>query len=424
MTPSLFESAAEVIRSSVDARLPAGPLEGSHLVEELERRVQRKVARRRWATACVGAALVIGGYSALHMRKAAELSYRVGPGSQLGVVGTYVSAPATQPLGLHFSEGSELVLQPKTRARVANTSSEGATIILENGRARADIVHRRNTSWRIFAGPYVVGVTGTSFEVGYDVSSQSFELNMKSGIVKVWGPGLVNPVEIRDTQRFVLSGAGAEAAREPSPVKEPTAEAAVVESPDVKNAPVASQEPVVEASVKVNHSGAIGARPTSVTSPQANVPLESWTKLSAKGQHRRILELAEQQGVDKVTATASGPDLLALGNSARFAGNPALAGKAYRALRARFSKSTEASSAAFFLARLSEASNPSQAIAWYDQYIAEAPTGAWVADAFGRRMVILNSTSGGASAQSTAKDYLKRFPNGPYAGFARVIVGQ
>ena len=146
--------------------------------------------------------------------------------------------------------------------------------------------------------------------------------------------------------------------------------------------------------------------------------------MSAKGQHRRILELAEQQGLDTATATASGPDLLALGNSARFAGKSGVAVKAYRVLRQRFSNSSEASIAAFFLGRLSESASPSEAISWYERYVSEVPAGAWVADALGRRMVILNSTSGGLSAQSAAKDYLQRFPHGPYAGFARIIVGQ
>ena len=64
-----------------------------------------------------------------------------------------------------------------------------------------------------------------------------------------------------------------------------------------------------------------------------------------------------------------------------------------------------------------------QAMGWYDRYVAEAPSGVWAADALGRRMVILNNTRGTAAAVAAAKDYLERFPAGPYAGFARKILG-
>jgi len=421
MTLSLFEAAAVAIRSSVSVEQPGEPLKGAELVAEFERRAQRRVQRRHWAVVGACTLLVVGGYSALRFHKSAELSYRVGPGAQLGVVGSYMSAPSTRSLGLHFSEGSELVLQPKTRARVASTSSQGATVVLENGRAHADIVHRPQTSWRILAGPYVVGVTGTSFEVSYDVSTQTFELDMNSGVVKVWGPGLVNPVEIRDRQRFVLSGTAAESAPATNRDSEPA---------DSKSEPSDSLKPASSAVAQApddataGHEGSQGRAGGSGVSPAANSLVESWVRLSAQGEHKRIIELAERQGFDLATATASGPNLLALGNSARFSGKSGLAIKAYSALRERFANSSEAASAAFFLGRLSESSSPSRAMVWYETYVTESPTGAWVADALGRRMVILNRTAGGAPAQSAAKEYLQRFPHGPYAGFARIIVGQ
>jgi TolA-binding protein len=127
--------------------------------------------------------------------------------------------------------------------------------------------------------------------------------------------------------------------------------------------------------------------------------------------------------LESATATASGPDLFALGNAARFTGKPGLAVKAYQAVRQRFSNTEEASGAAFFLGRLSESSDPTRAMGWYERYVAEAPKGAWVADALGRHLVLLNGTQGAASAQGAAKNYLGRFPNGPYAGFARTILG-
>ena len=408
MTPSFFEMAAQAIRNSVRAEAASDPLEAARLVAALERRTQRKGKYRRLAVTGACMAIAAGAFSFVRLHRLSDLSYRVGSSTQAGVVGSYVSAPATQPLDLHFSEGSQIVLQPRTRVRVTGTNGQGATMVLEDGRARADIVHRANTNWRIFAGPYVVGVTGTSFEVSYGVTTQTLELDMKSGVVRVWGPGLVNPVEVRDTQRFVLAASSSEGSREPSVRADASSE------PAEKAA--APGEETLEAAPK----GVVRAAP--VANPAVSTPVESWSRLSARGEHRRIVELAEQQGVVNATATASRPDLFALGNSARFAGKPALAIKAYRAVRERFPNSPEASGAAFFLGRLSESSNPAQAIGWYEQYVEEGPNGAWVADALGRRMVILNGTSGRGAARTAATEYLKRFPHGPYAGYAGLIM--
>ena len=425
MTLSNLERAANVIRKSVAVDSEGGPMQGVRLVEALKRQIRKRAQARRLTAAAGCALLVVGALVAVRQHHPRDLTYQVGTSKELGVVGNYVSAPTGKSLNLHFSEGSQVVLEPRTRVRVTGTTSHGAVMILEDGRARADIVHRSSADWRIFAGPYVVGVTGTSFDVGYDVKTQTFELKMYSGMVKVSGPGLGSPVEVRGTQRFVLSANATESAQEPnsasvhsepepnidsthSPKVDASAAAAVLGGPNKSsgNNLVASHVGSVSGAATANTSGA-----------------ESWTRLGARGQHHRIVELAEQQGLESATTTASRPDLFALGNAARFAGKSGLAVKVYRAVRERFSNSEEANGAAFFLGRLSESSDPAQAMGWYERYVAEAPTGAWVADALGRHLVLLNGTKGPASAQGAARDYLERFPNGPYAGFARKILG-
>ena len=425
MTLSDFERAANFIRKSVAVDSEVGPMQGVQLVEALNRRIHEKSRTRRLTAGAGGALLVVGAmFVVMRQHQPRDLTYQVGTSKELGVVGNYVSAPKGNSLNLHFSEGSQVVLEPRARIRVTGTTSHGAVMILEDGRARADIVHHNGADWRILAGPYVVGVTGTSFDVDYNVGTQTFELEMHSGVVKVFGPGLGSPVEVRDTQRFVLSANAAERAQESSGVS-----AHQQADPDVDS----THSPKVDASVAdavLGPTKPIGSKfvashvgSASVATTANSATSESWARLGARGQHRRIVELAEQQGLESATATASGPDLLALGNAARFAGKLGLAVKAYRAVRDRFSNSEEASGAAFFLGRLSESSDPARAMDWYERYVAEAPTGAWVADALGRHLVLLNSTKGTASAQAAAKDYLERFPNGPYAGFARKIVG-
>jgi hypothetical protein len=149
---------------------------------------------------------------------------------------------------------------------------------------------------------------------------------------------------------------------------------------------------------------------------------DSWNQLGMKAQHKQIVEQAERQGINSALSSASGPDLFALANAARFTGKYQLADRAYRAVRGRFSSSGEASAAAFFLGRLHENSASATAISWYEQYVAESPSGVWVAEALGRRMVLLNAAENAAAARKAAQDYLLRFATGPYAGFAQKIL--
>ena len=425
MTLSDFERAANAMRKSVAVGSEGGPVQGVQLVEALKRRMHKEAQTRRFTAGTGCALLLVGVLVAVRQHQPRILSYQVGTSKERGVLGDYVSAPTGKSLELHFSEGSQIVLESRTRVRVTGTTSHGAMMTLEDGRARADIVHRKGADWRILAGPYVVGVTGTSFDVGYDVKTQTFELKMHSGIVKVLGPGLGSPVEVRDTQSFVLSANAAESAKESNntvvhPERDPN-----IDSTHPPTADALAANAVLSGPTRSFGNKSVASQVSSASAAAAaNSPAsESWARLGARGQHRRIVELVERQGLESATATASGPDLFALGNAARFTGKPGLAVKAYQAVRQRFSNSEEASGAAFFLGRLSESSDPTRAMGWYERYVAEAPKGAWVADALGRHLVLLNGTQGAVLAQGAAKNYLGRFPNGPYAGFARTILG-
>ena len=63
-----------------------------------------------------------------------------------------------------------------------------------------------------------------------------------------------------------------------------------------------------------------------------------------------------------------------------------------------------------------------RAIAWYDEYLSRAPTGAYAAEALGRKMTITSEIGGPARARPIAEEYLRRFPNGSYAGSARALL--
>jgi transmembrane sensor len=421
MTSNDLQNAAHFIQNHLAVDDTPGELDHLRFTETLNRHSVRKRRRRVLGISSAFGFVAILGVASTQTFNPQVLTYEVGHSGQKETIGSYVSAPLEKPLSIHFSEGSDIVLAPRARGRVAQTTAKGATVVLEDGRARADIVHKEHTQWQILAGPYMIGVTGTSFDVAFNVATQTFELDMHSGSVRVSGPGLKTPIEIRDQQRLTLSNTnrtvneqGTESLRvlrESKPVEEPAPMPAIA---SVCANPVQAT-PNIDLT-KTRESSSASAR------KNGDDPQESFAHLGAKGLHAKIIELAEQSGVDSVTASISSKDLIALGNAARFSGKTGIATKAYSAVRQRFGGSADATSAAFFLGRLAEASNPAAAMNWYDKYQTESPNGVWIADALGRNLVLSNQLRGRDATLGAAKEYLERFPTGPYAGFARKLL--
>ena len=101
-----------------------------------------------------------------------------------------------------------------------------------------------------------------------------------------------------------------------------------------------------------------------------------------------------------------------------------MARSALLAERHRFPGSPAALDAAFLLGRLAEA-RPAEigdAVKWYDTYLAGAPAGTYASEALGRKMVATKQLDGFSAASSLARDYLRRFPAGPYAGAAHALL--
>jgi hypothetical protein len=61
---------------------------------------------------------------------------------------------------------------------------------------------------------------------------------------------------------------------------------------------------------------------------------------------------------------------------------------------------------------------------WYETYLAEAPTGAFAAEALAGKMRTILATRGRAAAEPVARDYLSRYPEGVHARPARRILGE
>lgn len=356
-----------------------------------------------YAIAAVASLLIVaGGLRFASSRRAnhaeqAALSYQVGDDAHAGNVGAYF-APAGE-LPLRFSDGSLVTLLGSSRARVTGSAPAGASILLETGSARVEVVHRPQSAWTFATGPFTVAVTGTSFALSWEPVSGTLEVRMFSGTVVVRGPGAEGGVPVRGVQRFVSPPSGA-----------------------VQGGTQAEAEDMqVEQTAELDRSAPVAQD----TARAAGSPeREKWSALSAHGEYQRVMDLAHARGIETTLATADALDLSALGDAAKYTGHAELARRALLAIRSRFSGTPRAVAAAFLLGRiLDDTGSPRAAIEWYDRYLAEGPDGSFAPEAFGRRMLALRRAGQEEASRRAAEEYEKRFPRGTYAGVAHEIAG-
>ena len=137
---------------------------------------------------------------------------------------------------VRFSDGTHVDLAQGARVSVLSRGPRGARLRVEEGEARFDVVHLPRAAWSVEAGPYVVYVTGTAFDVSWSGASEVIEVRMRSGSVQVGGPLLPERVTLRAGQRLtaklasgemligdarVGGGDGRAAAGESAPVRTP-----------------------------------------------------------------------------------------------------------------------------------------------------------------------------------------------------------
>jgi hypothetical protein len=194
--------------------------------------------------------------------------------------------------------------------------------------------------------------------------------------------------------------------------------------------PVASAPPVVvPAADAPANAGSSGDTRGTAEAPGGRVAPggRSWTAALAAGDLDAVLDEAEQRGLARSLAEAGSDDLAALADAARYRKRDDVARQAMLAQRRRFPRSRRAQDAAFLLGRLEESADSAdararaRALKWYDRYFDEAPTGAFASEALGRKMIAVEQLRGPEAARKVAEEYLRRFPEGTYAGAARAL---
>jgi hypothetical protein len=148
-----------------------------------------------------------------------------------------------------------------------------------------------------------------------------------------------------------------------------------------------------------------------------------WSAALAAGDLDLILDEAVKKGLHRALAEASSDDLAALADAARYRRRNSIAYRALIAERERFPQSPRGRDSAFLLGRLEEGKSDgaARALQWYDLYLKEAPSGAYSSEALGRKMAATERLLGMSEARPVAAEYLRRFPNGTYAGAARAL---
>ena len=122
----------------------------------------------------------------------------------------YIRGTSSGASQVRFSDGTHVDLAQGARVSVLSRGPRGARLRVEEGEARFDVVHLPRAAWSVEAGPYVVYVTGTAFDVSWSGASEVIEVRMRSGSVQVGGPLLPERVTLRAGQRLTAKLASGE----------------------------------------------------------------------------------------------------------------------------------------------------------------------------------------------------------------------
>ena len=361
-------------------------------------------------------AVVIGVRAA---RQPRPLTYAVGQGA--AEHDGYIRGVDASGTDVRFSDGTRVDLQRGARLSVLARGSQGARLRVEDGEAHFEVVHRPKAAWSVEAGPYVVYVTGTIFDVRWSGSDETLEVRLRSGSVRVGGPFLPERVTLRPGQRLTARLASGELHIDEGRTAgtgRPAAAAPRAEPPEAleETAPeAAAAAPGRGTGAAVRISLPHRARARQLAAAASTFNPGAWPAEVAAGGRATIVAEAEAHGLEETLAEVDGGALAALADAARYGGRRELATRVLLAERGRFPGTAPAQVAAFLLGRLADdRGDTPAALDWYRRYLAEAPRGPYASEALGRAMLSVERLSGRPAAHDIAAEYVRRFPNGTY----------
>ncbi|MBC8131535.1 MAG: FecR domain-containing protein [Deltaproteobacteria bacterium] len=346
---------------------------------------------------------------------------------------TLAKRPTRLPTRVAFSDGSEVVLQPGARGTVVATTTRGARVRLDEGRARFAVTHRPQADWSVDVGPFVVLVHGTVFDLDWAKHSGTFVVDLIAGAITVKGPMPGGQVTLTAGQRLTAAastgrsqigqigpiGYGLETPSDSGPQIDPALPDLANTSP-VKRSPRHRHADPGRAAPKGGQleSASAASRLGRIAEVAA-----TWEARVATGAFQSVVADADAMGVGRCLAYAPVGALGALADAARYVRRTDLARRAFLAERSRFGGTVAAHDAAFLIGRLAEdaSGNTREALLWYDRYLEEGERGTYASEALGRKMLALDRLGQDADARSTAETYLETYPHGAFAVRARRI---
>ncbi len=388
---SKMESLGKQWSAALDVTEPELAMERSReqFLRHFAAAVPRRRTPRRWQVALAMAALVAGAVLLFVAwpRVPDPAGLRPGP----------VLAEHEQPL--HFADGSRVLVHGGSQVQLHSVDPQGARVELERGGLSASIVHRDDTNWTFLSGPFAVQVTGTKLHIEWDPTTEHFEVSVQEGSVRVTGPMLQGGRAVAAGQLCRVHVP--EARLEVTPTDQATADEADNEHVELEDLPRA---------------------PSATPRPSPSAPSReamTWLELERAARWKEAMSVAEREGLASIYASGSADQLLALARAGRLSGRGEVASRALLTCRERFGGTAAAAQAAFELGR---SAAPATAAGWFAQYLHEAPAGPLAREAAGRLVESHHRAGNQAAAEQAAQVYLRRYPNGPHAAFARSII--
>jgi TolA-binding protein len=334
--------------------------------------------------------------------------------------------PADSGTRIHFSDGSEVVLDQEARTQVRDLAADGASIVLTHGRAHTFFVPRPHARWKVAAGPYLVQVTGTIFDIEWSEEDQALDVWLRKGSVTVRGPLIGGGVVMTRGQHLLTRIRDNKIVLD-SDSSDPLGAAAVTASPATAALLDAEAEGEAGGAGSPGEAPEASARAAAAARTDArrgtNPPDQAWARHLARGDFEAVISAAEHRGLNAVLARGSRRELGVLADAARYTRRGGLARRALRAERSRFPASAEGREAAYFLGNLAEdEGSPRTAVTWFARYLQENPSGTYASQALGHTMIIHSQQHESAQARADAEEYLRRHPTGSYAEAARRII--
>ena len=399
-------------------------------LSRVKQRLQGKVAERQrvpfwWrprvmlpvgAVAMLAVALAL---VTLELRRGAPSSvqWSIAGRAAQGSDGGFVEA-RDKPVQLRFTEGTRVDVLPGSGLHVLEEDPQRVALVLERGSVHLAVTSGSGIRWSVRAGPFVVRVTGTRFDIRWQPEARRFQLDLSEGSVEVSGPHLPRGRRIVAGERLVVHVESGEM------TISRTAEAsqASTELAPAQGGECAPNMPAPSTAASSGPSSPPSADSCSSPKAPAQTPsaTASWQRLAQTGKYRAAMALVLAEGFARVLARSSASDVRLLVDTARFAHRPRLAQQALGTLR---NKHGARGQSAFLLGKIAadQLGARAEALKWFEAYLREAPNGALREQALGRSLELVRHGDP-ARARRAARRYLAEYPGGAYAALAKKVV--